>query len=504
MRWFNLYERRDEVWAFTYGLRHPIVSSMMALLLSVFFVVASIAHAKELDPDIIILDRTAKAFAKVVERARPAVVFIKVEKTLEAKGHNGPFEFMDPFDFFNDPFFERFFGPRFHRPQPKRKYKQRGQGSGFIVDKRGYILTNNHVVGGADLIEVKLFDGREFKAKIVGTDPQSDVAVIKIDSDQALPVLPLGDSEKIQVGEWVIAVGNPFGLSETVTVGVVSAKGRNRVGINDYEDFIQTDAAINPGNSGGPLLNIKGEAIGMNTAIFSKSGGYMGIGFAIPINMAKTVMEQLIKKGKVVRGWLGVVIQELDEGIAKGFGLEKPEGVLIAEVSEDSPAQKGGLKQGDIILELNGVKVKDVGELRNKIALTPPGTVVNMKILRDGEAMSLNIKIGERPENVDLTKAGGTKSGLLKKLGLTIQDLTPELCEQFGYKMGQGVLVSEVEPDSPAERVGIKAGYLIEEVNRVPVSKVSECIKALSRRKHSVLLRITDGQITRYVGIRLD
>ncbi len=474
------------------------------VFLLVFLMLALSANqleAKPLDPDIALLDRTAKAFAKVVQKARPAVVFIRVEKTVEKSTAQGPFNYMDPFDFFNDPFFQRFFGPRFHRPQPKRKFKERGQGSGFIVDKKGYILTNNHVVGGADLIEVRLFDGREFKAKIIGTDPQSDVAVIKIDADDDLPVLPLGDSDKLQVGEWVIAVGNPFGLSESVTVGVVSAKGRNRIGINDYEDFIQTDAAINPGNSGGPLINIRGEAIGMNTAIFSRSGGYMGIGFAIPINMAKAVMRQLIEKGKVVRGWLGVVIQEIDEDLAKSFGLEKPEGVLVTEVADDSPAKRGGLKQGDIILQLNGQKVKDVGDLRNRIALTPPGTKVKLLVLRDGKKKLLVVKIGEKPGE---TTVGGVRHGILKKLGLSIQDLTPELAEQFGYKEGQGVLVSEVEPGSPAERAGIRAGFLIEEVNRVRVHNVKECMEALRKSKRRVLLRLTDGEFTRYVVIRIE
>ncbi len=474
------------------------------VFLLVFLMLALSANhleAKPLDPDIALLDRTAKAFAKVVQKARPAVVFIRVEKTVEKSTAQGPFNYMDPFDFFNDPFFQRFFGPRFHRPQPKRKFKERGQGSGFIVDKKGYILTNNHVVGGADLIEVRLFDGREFKAKIIGTDPQSDVAVIKIDADDDLPVLPLGDSDKLQVGEWVIAVGNPFGLSESVTVGVVSAKGRNRIGINDYEDFIQTDAAINPGNSGGPLINIRGEAIGMNTAIFSRSGGYMGIGFAIPINMAKAVMRQLIEKGKVVRGWLGVVIQEIDEDLAKSFGLEKPEGVLVTEVADDSPAKRGGLKQGDIILQLNGQKVKDVGDLRNRIALTPPGTKVKLLVLRDGKKKLLVVKIGEKPGE---TTVAGIRHGILKKLGLSIQDLTPELAEQFGYKEGQGVLVSEVEPGSPAERAGIRAGFLIEEVNRVRVHNVKECMEALRKSKRRVLLRLTDGEFTRYVVIRIE
>jgi len=456
---------------------------------------------RNVDPDIELLDRTAKAFAKVVQKARPAVVFIQVEKTLSARTIQGPFNFMDPFEFFNDPFFQRFFGPNFRqRPIPKRKFKERGQGSGFIVDKRGYILTNNHVVGDADRIEVKLYDGREFKAKVIGTDPESDVAVIKIDAKD-LPVLPLGNSDNLKVGEWVIAIGNPFGLSESVTVGVVSAKGRNRIGINDYEDFIQTDAAINPGNSGGPLINIHGEAVGMNTAIYSKSGGYMGIGFAIPINMARNVMKQLLKKGKVVRGWLGVVIQQMDEDLAKSFGLKRPEGVLVSEVTKDSPAEKGGLKQGDIILQLNGQKVKDVGELRNKIALTPPGTKVELLIMRDGKKKVLTVKIGEKPEHTGII---GTRTGLLKRLGLSIQDLTPELADQFGYKVGQGVLVAEVEPGSPAAQAGIRPGLLIEEVNRIRVKTVSEFMKALSRSRKMVLFRLTDGQYTRYVALRIE
>ena len=483
-----------------------LVSKVFMLVFVSVILNQSQVFSRPLDPDIALLDRTAKAFAKVVQKARPAVVFIKVEKTIERKSTQGPFHFMDPFDFFNDPFFERFFGPHFRRPQaPKRKFKQRGQGSGFIVDKRGYILTNNHVVGDADLIKVRLFDGREFKAKIVGTDPQSDVAVIKIDADEDLPILPLGDSDRIKVGEWVIAVGNPFGLNESVTVGVVSAKGRNRIGINDYEDFIQTDAAINPGNSGGPLINIMGEAVGMNTAIFSRSGGYMGIGFAIPINMAKAVMHQLIEKGKVVRGWLGVVIQEIDEELARSFGLEKPQGVLVAEVADDSPAARGGIKQGDVILELDGRKVKDVGDLRNRIALTPPGTKVKLLILRDGKKKLLVVKVGEKPGGTVIAGLeSGTKSGILKKLGLSVQDLTPELADQFGYKEGQGVLVSEVEPGSPAERKGIRAGFLIEEVNQVKVHNVKEFMSALGKSPKRVLLRVTDGEFPRYVVIRME
>ena len=270
-------------------------------------------HAAE-DDNIALLDRSAKAFASVVKKAGPAVVHVRVEKSVTSSGQE--------LDLFNDPFFERFFGPQFRHPRQSepREFKQQGSGSGFIISPDGLILTNNHVVGEADTITVRLADEREFKATVIGTDPQSDVALIKIEADN-LPVLPLGDSDKLEVGEWVIAIGSPFELNQTVTVGVVSATGRNRIGINDYENFIQTDAAINPGNSGGPLLNIHGEAIGMNTAIFSRSGGYMGIGFAIPITMAKAIQQQLEQHGKVTRGWLGVVIQDVDEELAKSFGL---------------------------------------------------------------------------------------------------------------------------------------------------------------------------------------
>jgi len=305
------------------------------------------------------------------------------------------------------------------------------------------------------------------------------------------------------VGEWVIAIGNPFGLSQTVTVGVVSAKGRSRIGINDYEDFIQTDAAINPGNSGGPLVNIHGEAVGMNTAIFSRSGGYMGIGFAIPINMAKAIKDQLLKKGKVTRGWLGVVIQDIDEELAKSFGLEKTEGVLIAEVSEGSPAEKAGLKQGDIILRLNGKKVDDLGELRNKIALTAPGTKVKLEVLRENKRRTIQVTIGEQPAGRTI---GMAQHEILGKIGLVVQDLTEELAKQFGYRESQGVLVAEVEPGSPAARVGIRPGHLIEEVNRKRVHNMDEFVRALaqSKKTKSVLFRVRDGEFSRYVAIRIE
>ena len=486
------------------GMRMAIVLMLGAVLL-VMTAGPCMAGDKE---DIALLDKTGKAFAAVVKKAKPAVVYIGVEKSVKAM--NGP----NPFDFFNDPFFERFFGPQFRHPQVplhpqvprQRQFKQRGAGSGFIISRDGYILTNNHVVDGADKITVRLSDEREFKAKVVGTDPQSDVALIKIDGKN-LPVLSLGDSDKIQVGEWVIAIGNPFELYQTVTVGVVSAKGRNRMGLSEYENYIQTDAAINPGNSGGPLLNIHGQAIGINSAIFSRSGGYMGIGFAIPINMVKKIEQQLLKSGKVTRGWLGVVIQDLDEDLARSFGLTTKKGVLVSEVNPDSPAGKAGLKDGDVVVSIDGKPVENVAELRNTIAMTAPGTELVLKVIRDGKTYSIPVTIGEQPTDfASMGKGIGHGRTPLAKFGLGLQNLTPELADQFGYKKGQGVLIASVEPDSPAAEVGLQPGQLIEEVNKMRVHKMSDIRKAMkrSRLKNQVLLRVRTGEFSRYVVLRAE
>ena len=441
--------------------------------------------------------KLSKAFAAVAKKAGPAVVFVQVEKVVVKRGPAfEPFPFGSPFDFFGDEFFERFFGRRF-----PRKYRQMGAGSGFIISKDGYIITNNHVVADADKVKVKLADGREFNAKIVGTDPASDVAVLKIEAEN-LPVLPLGDSDKIEVGEWVLAIGNPFGLTQTVTVGVISAKGRSGVGITDYEDFIQTDAAINPGNSGGPLVNLRGEAIGMNTAIFTRSGGYMGIGFAIPINMVKIITEQLIKTGKVTRGWLGVVIQELNEDLAKSFGLEKPEGALVTEVAENSPAERAGLKPGDVIVEYNGKPVKNVAELRTMVALTPPGTKVKLVVVRKGKRKTLEVTIGNQPQSLALLTG---QDEFLKKLGLEVQPLTPELAEQFGYGVKEGVIITGVAPGSPAAMAGLRPGMLVEEVNHQKVRTLKDFARALAQSKKTgrVLFLVRDREFRRYVAIRL-
>jgi len=454
--------------------------------------------------DIALLARTAEAFAAIVKRVKPAVVFIQVEKTIKTKP-TPVFPFPDPFKFFfGQPGFGPFSAPAFPFPNQPRQYKEIGQGSGFIITPNGYILTNNHVVAGADKITVKLSDGRVFKAKVIGRDPLSDVAVIKINATN-LPTIPLGDSDKLKVGEWVIAIGNPFGLSQTVTVGVVSAKGRSGIGINDYEDFIQTDAAINPGNSGGPLINIYGQAVGMNTAIYSKSGGFMGIGFAIPINMVKIIKDQLIKYGKVTRGWLGVVIQNVTEDLAQEFGLPKPEGALIAQVEKDTPASRAGLKAGDVIIYYNGKKVENVGELRNMVALTKPGTWVNIVVIRNGHKKTFRVKIGELSSaNTHFVPRGITHK-LLKELGFNVQNLTPDLAEQFGYKIGQGVLISQVQAGSPADQAGLRPGDLIMEVNRHRVHNLRQFFRALalSAKTKRFLFMIRHGQFNRFVAISL-
>lgn len=457
------------------------------------------------EENIALLDRSAKAFAAVVKKAGPAVVHVRVEKSMHAQGRQG-IQGPNPYDFFNDPFFERFFGPQFKHPQvPRqqpRQFKQQAAGSGFIISKDGHILTNNHVVENTDKITVRLDDQREFDAKVIGTDPQSDVALIKIDAKN-LPVLPLGNSDTLEVGEWVIAIGSPFELNQTVTVGVVSAKGRNRMGINDYENFIQTDAAINPGNSGGPLLNIHGEAIGINTAIFSRSGGYMGIGFAIPINMAKNIEQQLQEKGKVTRGWLGVMIQDIDKDLAKSFDLDSTQGVLISGVSEGSPAEKADLKQGDVIVALDGKHLANVAELRNAIAMTAPNTEVVLTVIRNGKKRKHTVTIGEQP--VDFSGIG-KKIGQspLQEMGLSLQDLTAELANQFGYQKNQGVLIADVDPNSPAGRVGLQAGQLIEEANKTRIHNLKELKQAIDKAKNKkqVLLRIRAGDFSQYVVLQ--
>lgn len=422
------------------------------------------------------LTKTGEAMASIVEAVKPAVVNISTVKTVRLR---------DPF--FDDPFFRRFFG----EPFMPRERKQSGLGSGVIVDPSGYILTNNHVIRGADEIKVTLLDKREFKGKVIGTDPKTDLAVVKIEAKD-LPYIELGDSDKLKVGELVIAIGNPYGLNQTVTMGIVSATGRANVGIADYEDFIQTDAAINPGNSGGALVNVRGELIGINTAIFSTTGGYQGIGFAIPSNMAKAVMQQLIKHKKVVRGWLGVTVQALSAEIKKHFGLKEDRGVLINQVFENSPAEKAGLKEEDIILQYNGKDITDPTQLRNLVAGTLPGKEVELKIFRDGKILSIKVTIEELP--MEVVAARGEFDNALK--GVVVQNITPELRRELQLPPRiTGVVISEISEDSPAQGY-LQKGDVIMAVNRTRINNTKDYQKIVSRLKDGDILLFIyrDGQ----------
>jgi Do/DeqQ family serine protease len=408
-----------------------------------------------------ILSKTNQAMSEVVSAVKPSVVNISSVKTVKMAERSTPFS--------PDPFFKKFFGDEFRNFDKPREQKRSGLGSGVIVDKNGYILTNNHVIRGADEIKVTLSDKREFKGKVIGTDQKTDLAVIKIESDQ-LPVLRLGDSDNLKIGETVLAIGNPFGLNQTVTTGIVSATGRANVGIADYEDFIQTDAAINPGNSGGALVNIRGELIGINTAIFSTSGGYQGIGFAIPSNMAKDVMKSLIKNGKVVRGWLGLSIQPLTNDLVKQFNLRDDNGALVGDVVEDSPAEKAGIQRGDVIIEFNGREVKDVTHLRNMVADSDPGKEVTVKLSRDGNIKTVEVKIAEMPSEIHAQ----AQSFDNQFKGVSVQSLTPQLKDNLTIpKRVTGVVITDIDEDSPVEGTLMK-NDIIMEINRKRISSIKD------------------------------
>ena len=461
-------------------------SSAILVLLLLTWPVSAFA---EDDQSIAVLRRMGKAFASIAEKASPAVVGIRAVQVVKDGDGSREYSSGDPRSPFGDDFFEYFFrrqAPRrFQRPEPK----QVAQGSGFIVTKDGYILTNNHLVGGAEDVTVTVGDGRKLKAKIIGADSETDVAVVKIDG-QDLPYVELANSDGLEVGEWVIAIGNPFGLSHTVTAGIVSAKGRSQIGVADYEDFIQTDAAINFGNSGGPLLNLDGKAVGINTAIIGP-GGNVGIGLAIPINMARGVYEQLKENGKVVRGFLGIGIQDLQPGMGEFFGVENGKGAVITSVVEKSPAEKAGIKPDDIVVELEGEPVTSANELMNRIAVQKPGSEVRLVILREGKRKTFTVELDKRPQEPGL--AAGDTNVTQEQLGLAVQTLTEELAQRLGYENLSGVVISEIQSGSLAEEYGLQPGMLITEVNRDPVRNVRQFKEALTKAQSGgkVLLRVT-------------
>ncbi len=444
-------------------------------------------------------DQLSGLFEAASNKIGPSVVPIFAEQSTDYPGNDQLRQY------FGDDFFRRFFGtPDFGEGG---KQTVHSMGSGVIITKDGYILTNNHVVSGADKLTVKLDDGTKVDAKVIGTDPQTDVAVIKIDAKD-LPAAELGNSDDVHVGQWVIAVGNPFQLLHSVTAGIISATGRSSVGLATYEDFIQTDASINPGNSGGALADLDGKVIGINTAITSPSGASAGIGFAIPINMARHVMDALISKGKVSRGYLALVPQDLDENLAKAMGTDAKGGALVGDVMADGPAAKAGVKRGDIITDFDGKKVKDSNDLRKQVADEAPNTKVDMKVLRDGRPMTVSVKLGERPANPGNPAepgSGDPGNELDKGLGLGLQDLTPDVASQLGYQKQDGALVAAVQPGSPAEDAGLRRGDLIQEVDNKPVDSASACARAIKKagKNDSVLLLVRRGATTFYAALKM-
>jgi serine protease Do len=449
---------------------------------------ASPVHAQKLEPKAV-LRALEEAFVAVAERVMPAVVNIVATPKKEA-GPEGPPQSEERFrEFFGPEFFERFF-----RRRPPRE--QRGAGSGVIVDPRGYILTNNHVIENAAEIQVRLSDERKFTATLIGRDPKTDLAVLKIEAPGPLPVAELGDSDKTRIGQLAIAIGNPFGFDRTVTAGIISATGR-RVGVATYESFIQTDASINPGNSGGPLLDLDGKVIGINTAIVAAG---QGIGFSIPINMARDVMRQLIDKGKVVRGWLGIVIQNLTDELAAGFGVAPKSGVLVSDVMKDSPAEAAGLRPGDIITDFAGASVTEVTELQKRVAAVMPGQPTPLTVLREKSPLRLSVKIGEMPGEETLVAAAPSEEGW----GLTVTALTPELAQRHQLTAKRAVVVIEVAPGGVAERAGVRPGDAILEVNREAVDNVDKFRSALksARTGDPVLLYLQRGGRNEFLVLR--
>ncbi|MEO8047502.1 MAG: DegQ family serine endoprotease [Nitrospirota bacterium] len=454
------------------------------------------SHASSPSPTITIpVAATPNGFADVAKAVTPAVVNITtVTVGKVSDGRSRPDELRERMEeFFGGPVTP--FGPRgFRGPEgPSKPHGHRGggQGSGVIVSSDGYILTNNHVIDSAHEVTVTLPDKREFKGKIVGADPKTDLAVVKIDG-QNLPMVAWGDASTLQVGEYVLAVGNPFGLNSTVTLGIVSALGRGRMGITQYEDFIQTDAAINPGNSGGALVNTRGELVGINTAIFSQTGGYQGVGFAVPTSMSKPIYESLVKDGKVVRGYLGVGIQDLTQDLAKSFGLTNTKGALVSDVKEDSPAGRAGLKQGDIITAYQKSPVEDAVGLQRLVTRTAVGTNVTVTVIRDGHEKNLTVTIREQQGSSKIAKAeiGDTEHAFA---GVAIQDLDQDTAKELGVKSNmQGVVVTSIEPESGAEKAGLVPGDVITEINRQLVRSVTDFEKVASvvRKGDRVLILI--------------
>ena len=475
------------------NLKTPAVTASLALAMGVFGITAA---DRLLNPPatLKLADQnegpSRTGFAPVVKKVLPSVVSISASKVVKTPAS----------DFDADPFFRQFFGDSRGSRMP-REQREQGLGSGVIVSPEGYILTNNHVVDGASDVRVTLADRREFKARVIGTDPKTDIAVIKLDA-AGLPAIVVGDSDKVQVGDYALAIGNPFGVGQTVTMGIVSATKRTNLGIEDYEDFIQTDAPINPGNSGGALVNDRGELVGINTAILSRgSAGNQGIGFAVPVNLARNVMDQILKTGKVTRAYLGILPQDVTPAIAKAFNKKDTGGALVGDVTPDSPAQHSGLEKGDIIVEVNGKPVADSNHLRMTISLMAPESTVRLKALRDGHEREFTVKLTELPVREARVNANdsGSESALA---GVSVEDLSGQTARRLGLPAGaSGVVVTGISPSSKAAGVGLQSGDVIQEVNRRPVKNTAEFERAVRNAGDEVLLLVRRGGNTLYVAV---
>jgi serine protease Do len=435
-------------------------------------------------------------FTVLAEKLTPVTVNIQTTKVIKprVRQYNSPFgngpRQQDPFD----DFFRQFFG------DSPRERKERGGGSGFIIDNNGYIITNNHVIAGADEIIVKTHDDKEYEAEIIGTDKKTDIALIKLKKfDSYLPHAKLGDSDKLQVGEWVLAIGNPFGLQETVTAGIVSAKER-AIGAGPYDDFIQTDASINPGNSGGPLFDLNGEVVGVNAMIFSPSGGNVGIGFAIPINLAKKIVEQLKNSGKVVRGWLGVTVQTVTKELADHFNLEEGKGALIAGVEKGSPADKYGIITGDVIIKFDGIELAQMSDLPGKVADTPVGKMVNITVIRDNKIKVIRAKVGQLKDEVSEISEVNEKG----EIGIVVREITPEFANSYGLEEKSGIIVTHVEPGSAVAESGIMKGDIIKEINRKLINSISDYNEAMNKSTGNILFLVKRGRSTLWVVVKTD
>ncbi len=481
------------------GTRRLAVGGLALLLILVGIFLATggdfARHSSASNPSVPFM--VPSSFTEVAKAVSPAVVNIRTEKVVKGRGQQRFRHFQQPFgqdDPFND-FFEKFFGD-----VPRREFKERSLGSGFFIDKQGHIVTNNHVVENADKIKVKLKNGKEYNAEIVGRDPKTDIALVKVKGLREFQSVIFGDSDSLQVGEWVVAIGSPFGLERTVTAGIVSAKGRV-IGSGPYDDFIQTDASINPGNSGGPLVNMMGEVVGINTAIVSRGGGNVGIGFAIPVNMARGIIEQLKSSGSVTRGWLGVSIQDLTPELADYYGIRSGKGALVGEVFPGDPADKAGVRPKDVIIEVGGKKIEDSRDLSRTIAEVPVGENVTIKLLRDGKVRTVRVKIVKRTDEKEVlaSKGGAEKTDL----GMTVSALTPELTRRFSISESEGIVVTHVEKGGPADQAEVHEGDLVLEMDHKPIKTLKDYNKLVPKIKEGKSVSLLVKRKSAFVALNI-